>query len=297
MKATWLSANVKSKRKAEIISLSSKNSCTSANRVIHVWIRLAPKRRFGPVHILEFSEDAFETVPGNPYSYTTRVNSCTWRVVLNQDTKPTKSSDSAQQTRFISGLSVLAPALTPSPLLRSPLSEEVGNGLGWGFCPVRFQFGEFQPTILNNSRGFISSVEVLYSEDDDKPADTIDEINGRKADINKGHGGSVHRAQAPDQMVNYLWIDIDGDGGSSDGRQDLAEGAGDEYRYVGVSQDGNARRFIADVGLWRSDNRQVHPPPDWDGMTHDINQGRGGDYLYLVWRTHEFVINHPDVTG
>ncbi|KAF4334948.1 hypothetical protein FBEOM_11205 [Fusarium beomiforme] len=135
---------------------------------------------------------------------------------------------------------------------------------------------------------FISHIEVLYN--DEKPRNTVDEINGLNADINKGQDGSyvwlrVHRAQAKDQMVNNFWIDVVGD---DDGRSDLAKGAGGNYRYIGFSRDSNATHFVTDVGLWRSDDGQDSPPHSWQGISGDINSGRGGDYLYLVWRTEEF---------
>lgn len=48
-------------------------------------------------------------------------------------------------------------------------------------------------------------------------------------------------------------------------------------------------RKIADVALWRSGDNQNNPPSGWDGMTMDINKGRAGDYLYLVWKTKQFM--------
>ncbi|KAF5024857.1 hypothetical protein F66182_3096 [Fusarium sp. NRRL 66182] len=135
----------------------------------------------------------------------------------------------------------------------------------------------------HNPSDFVSHIEVLY--DDDKPHNTVDEIYGGNADINKGQGGSVHRAQAPGQLVNNLWIDVTG---SDDSRSDLAKGAGGDYRYIGSSKDTNATQFITDVGLWRSGDGQDSPPAGWHGKSIDINSGRGGDYLYLVWRTREF---------
>ncbi|KAK7417455.1 hypothetical protein QQX98_004575 [Neonectria punicea] len=122
---------------------------------------------------------------------------------------------------------------------------------------------------------FASWLQVIYTDDDDKPNDTINEINGQSSDINKGQGGSyvwlrLHRADKPSMMANNFW------------------GAGGDYRYVQWSNDRNADRLITDVALWRSDDSQGGPPNGWDGKTQDINSGRGGDYLYLVWRTNAY---------
>lgn len=48
-------------------------------------------------------------------------------------------------------------------------------------------------------------------------------------------------------------------------------------------------RYISELGLWRSGDEQNNPPHGWNGKTGDINRGRGGDYLYLVWKTKQYV--------
>ncbi|KAH7009807.1 hypothetical protein EDB80DRAFT_891959 [Ilyonectria destructans] len=141
-----------------------------------------------------------------------------------------------------------------------------------------------------NFADFISSIEVLY--DDDQPANTVGEIYGKSADINKSYGGSyvwlrVHRANSPTAMVENIWVEISG---SNDGdSKDLAKGAGGDYRFLKWSNNNGDRTKIADVALWRCDDSQSNPPSGWHGMTADINRGRGGDYLYLIWQTKQFV--------
>ncbi|KAH6972993.1 hypothetical protein BKA56DRAFT_646023 [Ilyonectria sp. MPI-CAGE-AT-0026] len=142
----------------------------------------------------------------------------------------------------------------------------------------------------SNVADFVSSIEVLY--DDDQPANTVGEINGSSADINKGQGGSyvwlrVHRANSPAATVNNIWVEICG---SDDGvSKDLAKGAGGDYRFLKWSNNDADRTKITDVALWRSGDKQSDPPSGWNGMTTDINNGRGGDYLYLVWKTKRFL--------
>ncbi|RGP71958.1 hypothetical protein FSPOR_3073 [Fusarium sporotrichioides] len=145
------------------------------------------------------------------------------------------------------------------------------------------------PGSSNNCGEFFSWFEVSYN--DDKPHGSIDEINGQSADINKGNGGEYvwlipHRAPRPNMMVNNIWTDIRGD--NIDGRDDLAKGAGGDYRFFSWSNDMNANHFITDLALWRCGDSQSDPPAGWHGKTGDINDRRGGDYLYLVWRTKEY---------
>lgn len=48
-------------------------------------------------------------------------------------------------------------------------------------------------------------------------------------------------------------------------------------------------RFVIEVGLWRTDSQQGSAPAGWSGMTADINNNRGGDFLYLVWKTKGYI--------
>ncbi|KAK4653286.1 hypothetical protein QC762_0082020 [Podospora pseudocomata] len=88
-------------------------------------------------------------------------------------------------------------------------------------------------------------------------------------------------------MVDNFWTDIRG---SADGNRndDLAKGAGGDYRYFSWSNNMDATHFVTDVALWRTGDAQHSPPDGWNSMTGDINKGRGGDYLYLVWRKKQY---------
>ncbi|CAK7211918.1 hypothetical protein SEUCBS140593_001328 [Sporothrix eucalyptigena] len=137
---------------------------------------------------------------------------------------------------------------------------------------------------------FFSYFKTYYGGE--SPYDTIKEINNKSADINFGQGGEYvwivpHRASSPRTMVDNIWVDIRGskDGGRND---DLAKGAGGNYRYLSWSNDMGASHYITDVALWRSGDAQSNPPSGWHHKSDDINKGRGGDYLYLVWRTKQY---------
>ncbi|KAG8667783.1 hypothetical protein FPOAC2_12982 [Fusarium poae] len=71
--------------------------------------------------------------------------------------------------------------------------------------------------------------------------------------------------------------------------QDMAKGTGGDYRYVITSQDLALPTRVNGVQLWRSFNGPVTlvDTVGWDGISTDINSGRGGAYLYLVWKNAE----------
>jgi len=69
---------------------------------------------------------------------------------------------------------------------------------------------------------------------------------------------------------------------------DLAAGAGGDYRYLSVLTNSPGLPtlpIINSVSLWRTGERQNGPPNGYSGITNDINAGRGGDYLYIIWTT------------
>jgi len=88
----------------------------------------------------------------------------------------------------------------------------------------------------------------------------------------------------PSQAITGLSIDITSDSNSALG--DIANGTGSDYRYVITSQDLSLPTRVSDVALWRSPNDSVSlaDAVGWDGISTDINHGRSGAYLCLVWK-------------
>ena len=80
-------------------------------------------------------------------------------------------------------------------------------------------------------------------------------------------------------------FDIVIQGESNPALDDLAKGAGGDYRYLLPRTGGQQDKKVTQVVLFRSDNAIDRVPNGWDGMTIDINKGRGKTYLYLVWKT------------
>jgi hypothetical protein len=91
-----------------------------------------------------------------------------------------------------------------------------------------------------------------------------------------------HYTSAPSAACTDLDIliqtDVDGN------YLDLSKGFGRERRYIVpvVSPSNNDK--ITEVRLLRSHSSTVRPPEGYSRISRNINQGRGGDYLYVVWK-------------
>lgn len=69
---------------------------------------------------------------------------------------------------------------------------------------------------------------------------------------------------------------------------DLSKGVGRERRYIVPVTSPSNNDKITEVRLLRSHSSTVRPPEGYSRISRNINQGRGGDYLYLVWKTVRF---------
>ncbi|KAI1183945.1 hypothetical protein F5B17DRAFT_414025 [Nemania serpens] len=90
-----------------------------------------------------------------------------------------------------------------------------------------------------------------------------------------------------DKAVTYFDVLITGS--SKAGMSDLAKGAGGDYRYLVSQVDVHIEKKLKRLALYRKSNGEgpVHESDIKDrGCTDfstDINAGRGGDYLHLIW--------------
>jgi len=66
--------------------------------------------------------------------------------------------------------------------------------------------------------------------------------------------------------------------------QDLAKGAGGQDRFLQY-QSGPAsdKKYIDKMLLWRTAQPETSPPGSWSGISGDLNAGRGGDSLYILY--------------
>lgn len=65
---------------------------------------------------------------------------------------------------------------------------------------------------------------------------------------------------------------------------DMASGAGGNYRYQEATMSGTP---VTAVALLRTQNAMTGPPSqlssEFPHISDDINSGRGGDFLYIMW--------------
>ena len=75
----------------------------------------------------------------------------------------------------------------------------------------------------------------------------------------------------------------------SGGTSDLASGAGGKYRYLQFNTDAeNPAKYEAAALLRRAgSSASINDAPGFNVLTTDINAGRGGDYLYVAFKSRE----------
>ena len=66
---------------------------------------------------------------------------------------------------------------------------------------------------------------------------------------------------------------------------DLAKGTGGNYRHLITHSDAHNPKKLTTLHLLRSPDPRTSPPVGYDGISSDLNAGRGGSYLYLIWMT------------
>lgn len=89
--------------------------------------------------------------------------------------------------------------------------------------------------------------------------------------------------QTVDAAATGFEIVIQGD--ANPALEDLAKGAGGDYRYILTQKNVGSKHKVTDSALLRSDSAVEGTPAGWNGMTIDINKGRGKTYLYVLWKT------------
>ncbi|KAI0260945.1 hypothetical protein BC834DRAFT_898168 [Gloeopeniophorella convolvens] len=120
------------------------------------------------------------------------------------------------------------------------------------------------------------------------PADRVRDLHGGADDINKGFGGEyvwLVPIWSTDTKQALSGFDLAIQGMPDARFSDLAKGAGGDWRYLIPARAPGAGAFITDVRLVRRDSWAGSPPAGYTGQSGDINRGRKGDWLYLVWRT------------
>ncbi|KAK4466129.1 hypothetical protein QBC42DRAFT_330831 [Cladorrhinum samala] len=145
----------------------------------------------------------------------------------------------------------------------------------------------------------IRNLGVQYGNGEAEAADDhVHELTGKSADINKGHKGKyvwLIPEYTFDTSQAATGFEIRIQGNAMSGLMDLAKDAGGDYRYAFVDHDQYKDQKVTDARLIRSGSQlsaaqQVEMIKNqglgngWVGGVRDINENRGGDYLYLAYR-------------
>ncbi|KAI9034847.1 uncharacterized protein KD926_005195 [Aspergillus affinis] len=151
---------------------------------------------------------------------------------------------------------------------------------------------EVEFTVTLQQHKFLADIKVETGDSEfSEPSDAIKMVGNGKPDVNKGQDGDyvwlvpVWTTQVSDAATNVQVVIQDSE---EDGHDDLASGAGGKYRYLFPQAQENNSDKIIDVQLYRSkDSLSSDALGDmgFQGMSSDINEDRGGDYLYLLWKT------------
>ncbi|KAK1147353.1 hypothetical protein N8T08_001433 [Aspergillus melleus] len=138
---------------------------------------------------------------------------------------------------------------------------------------------------------YLHDIDVVYGSDkSNEPSNSIQVVDANNGDINAGYGGEFvwlvpKWSFESDNAVSGVRIIIQGD---SDGSfKDLAKGAGGKFRYLRLERSGGEK--ITDIRLLRRDDEvswDTVKSLGFDGISSDINDGRGKSFLYLVWKSH-----------
>lgn len=114
----------------------------------------------------------------------------------------------------------------------------------------------------------------------------MSELSGQSSDINKGFNGKftwlvpTYTDNPDDACTGFIFVRQDK---ALPGLGDMAEGAGGQFRYLIVKKELQVRVKVRRVALWRLGSRFDGVPGGFRAKTGDLNEGRGGDFLYFAW--------------
>ncbi|KAI0260944.1 hypothetical protein BC834DRAFT_898167 [Gloeopeniophorella convolvens] len=138
---------------------------------------------------------------------------------------------------------------------------------------------------------WLVGLNVVYTRSASSgPKERVRELYGRSDDINKGSGGEyvwLVPVWSTDTQQALSSFDLAIQNTCDYHLSDLAKGAAGDWRYPIPVRSPDTNLFITDVSLFRCDSSACSPPAGsgFTGKTDDINRGRGGKYLYLIWKT------------
>ncbi|KAF4575280.1 hypothetical protein EYR40_004985 [Pleurotus pulmonarius] len=140
---------------------------------------------------------------------------------------------------------------------------------------------------------YIQEINAVIQEHSGPPSDCLEDLSSdANPDTNAGFGGKyvylVPKRTDDWQEAGYF-VRVQITDSPIPGGTDLAAGAGGKYRYVSVLHDKNNTQKITKAVLYRKPKSDGAVTPDeaarigFNRVSEDINRGRGGDYLHVVY--------------
>ncbi|KAL7266725.1 hypothetical protein RUND412_010719 [Rhizina undulata] len=139
---------------------------------------------------------------------------------------------------------------------------------------------------------FISGFNVVYGVPGYEPPQNRVRALGdanQSDNINHGFNGSfawIVPTRTMDRFSGFTSFNILVQVAADPEKTNLAAGDGGNNRYINPINDDDIDDIIYDVALLRSQNAVADAPLGYDGISTNINAGRGGDFLYLVWKSY-----------
>ncbi|KAL2823531.1 hypothetical protein BDW59DRAFT_163108 [Aspergillus cavernicola] len=134
---------------------------------------------------------------------------------------------------------------------------------------------------------YLHDITVHYGDNaSSEPSDGIQTVDANNADVNSGFGGKYvwlsPKYNSDSDGVTSIRIIVQGDADSS--YSDLAKDAGGDYRYLRLERGGSGITNVRILRRKDSVDFNTVKSLGFSGFSSDINAGRGGDFLYLVWK-------------
>ncbi|KAH8423406.1 uncharacterized protein LDX57_001165 [Aspergillus melleus] len=141
---------------------------------------------------------------------------------------------------------------------------------------------------------YLSDLTVMYADNEyATPDEIVPEIQGKTSDINSGYGGRFVWLQPEwtsdrERAISHLSFTKSDTEIRNYNDITVRVSAKDSYRYIITEREGETK--IVNVALLRTPENlssdQILTRIKQSGFHHfstDLNQGRGGDYLYVLW--------------
>ncbi|KAF1993716.1 hypothetical protein P154DRAFT_527585 [Amniculicola lignicola CBS 123094] len=158
-----------------------------------------------------------------------------------------------------------------------------------GQIPITWTWKGWNKSLSVPAPIYVRDIVVICMDHEDDVSPDLPtkctEISGKSSDINKGFGGKyvyIRPLLTMDRSKAISSLSIFRPKTEDKARVNLATGAKGGFRYVNVYRDANLRP-VTRLLLLRSDKKVTQLPNGFNEISTDINEGRGGDFLHLVW--------------